>query len=326
VAKQINPALARLWITEKNRQYGYRKSVLLESVTEEQNRILDFLELGITSAQYQSLSQIARADKSVTEELLTRLNPLIWSSNQKLSDRDVSERFAEITRILLQGGDPAEVLAGRRRQVVFLEKLDITGLTIAKALTLAGVGKLISFDQKRITEKDVGPLAYDLGELGLPRVRAAQKLLGRHLEFHSRISESIDRVSISVILSSDITPPKSYQRWMARDVPHLAICFDEEGVEISQLVIPGETACLGCVQLRELETKPNWPVIAPQLLSLDRDLADCSLSLFAAGVVTNSILNFLDSQSPLASATRLERTGELRSFVPEESSCGCRFR
>lgn len=325
MAKQINPALARLWISENNRQYGYKRHLLLKSLSDEQNRILDFLELGMTSSQYQSLSQIAKADGQVTKELLERLNPFIWTSGKQLSPQDVEKRFTEITRILLQGGDPSEVLAKRRLKSVFIEKLDITGLTLAKALTIAGLGKLISFDQKRVDESDIGPLAFQTSDKGFPRARATQNLIGRHFEFHSRISQSIDQVAVSVIISSDIIHPKSYQRWLARDVPHIAICFDEEGVEISPLIIPGVTPCLGCLQLSELKTKPNWPVIAPQLLGLDRNLADASLALFAAGVTTNSILNFLDFGQLLENAIRLERSGELRSFVPNETNCGCRY-
>ncbi len=325
MAKQINPALARLWISEKNRQYGYRRALLLESLTEEENRVLDFLELGISATQFSNISRLAAADEQQTDKLLDRLNPFIWSSSKQISEEDISQRFTEITRILLQQGDPAEVLHLRKQKIVFLEKLDATGLAIARALTAAGIGKMISFDQKRVSEKDITPLGFHKSDLAIPRARVAQRILGNHLEFHSRISNSLDRVHLAVIICSDIVPPKSYQRWLARDIPHIAVCFDEEGVEISPMIVPGKTPCLGCLQLHELQTKPNWPVIAPQLLGLDRDLADAALSLFAAGVIANNALNFLDWDQVSHLATRLERNGQLKSFEPQETNCGCRY-
>lgn len=325
MAKQINPALARLWTSEKNRQYGYRRSLLLESLSEEENRILDFLELGMSATQFSNISQLAAADQQKTENLLARLNPFIWTSARQISEEDTSQRFTEITRILLQQGDPAEVLSRRKQNIVFLEKLDATGLAIARALTAAGIGRLISFDQKRVSEKDVTPLGFHKSDISMPRARVAQRMLGKHLEFHSRVSVSLDRVNLAVIICSDIIPPKSYQRWLARDIPHIAVCFDEEGVEISPLVLPGKTPCLSCLQLHELQSKPNWPVIAPQLLGLDRDLADAALTLFAAGVIANTTLNFLDLNQVPDCATRLERSGELKNFQPKETNCGCRY-
>jgi hypothetical protein len=325
MATQINPALARLWISNSTRQYGYRNFTQITNLQEDQLRVLDFLEQGLTVNQLGSLNQIAKVSLGRSDEILARISPVVWQCSETLSKRDVEQRFAEISRILLQGGDPVAILKQRLSKKIYLEKLDATGFTICKALDLAGIGKIISLDQRRIQLPDIGSLSFSKAQLGIPRVKAAQSLIGKKLEFHSRISKSLDEISVAVIISNDIVHPACYQRWLSRDIPHLAICFDEEGVEVSPLIIPGRTACLGCQELFRLQEIENWPVIAPQLLALERDLADSPMLLFASAVAMNNILNFVDFGEATTEAFRLNRSGEMVCYKPQNLSCGCRL-
>jgi len=41
VATQINPRLARLWLADNIRQYGYRKPLRIEALSEPELKILD---------------------------------------------------------------------------------------------------------------------------------------------------------------------------------------------------------------------------------------------------------------------------------------------
>lgn len=321
---QINPALARLWIADNARQYGYKKALTVSELSEPQQRLLDYFELGLTSSQHSNLPRLAKASQETVSDLESRLQSVLWQSPTGISRSDVESRFAEIARVLLQGLDPEEVKKLRKSKSVFIETLDATGLTIAKALAIAGVGKQLSLDQKRVSSQDVSQLGYLAAQLGLPRVRAAQALIGSDLQMHSRISGSFDAVSLAVLITTDIVNPASYQIWQARDIPHLSIVFDEEGVEVSPLIEPGNTSCLACYEKYRIETEPNWPVIAPQLLALDRTLADSALLLFASGVAVNQILNFLDHGQSESNAVRLNRDGKIASFMPPAISCGCR--
>jgi hypothetical protein len=324
VVHQINPALARLWIADNARQYGYKKALTVSELSEPQQRLLDYFELGLTSSQHSNLPRLAKASQETVSDLESRLQSVLWQSPTGISRSDVESRFAEIARVLLQGLDPEEVKKLRKSKSVFIETLDATGLTIAKALALAGVGKQLSLDQIRVSSQDVSQLGYLAAQLGLPRVRAAQALIGTDLQMHSRISGSFDAVSLAVLITTDIVNPASYQIWQARDIPHLSIVFDEEGVEVSPLIEPGKTSCLACYEKHRIETEPNWPVIAPQLLALDRTLADSALLLFASGVAVNQMLNFIDHGQSESNAVRLNRDGKIASFMPPAISCGCR--
>ena len=321
---QINPALARLWIAENARQYGYKQALSVTGLTEPQQRLLDYFELGLTSSQQAGLSQLAKASPEQTAELENRLQSVLWKSPTGISSDDVETRFAEIARILMQGQDPQQIKQLRRSKVVFIESLDATGLTIAKALALAGIGKQLSMDQVRVGKQDISQLGYLSAQLGLPRVRAAQALVETDLQMHSRISGTFDSVNLAVLITNDIVNPASYQIWQSRDVAHISIVFDEEGVEVSPLIEPGKTSCLACYEKYRLETEPNWPVIAPQLLSLERNLADSALLLFASGVAVNQVLNYLDQGQAESQAMRLTRAGQLTSYLPPAISCGCR--
>jgi hypothetical protein len=324
VVHQINPALARLWIADNARQYGYKKALTVSELSEPQQRLLDYFELGLTSSQHSNLPRLAKASQETVSDLESRLQSVLWQSPTGISRSDVESRFAEIARVLLQGLDPEEVKKLRKSKSVFIETLDATGLTIAKALAIAGVGKHLSLDQIRVSSQDVSQLGYLAAQLGLPRVRAAQALIGSDLQMHSRISGSFDAVSLAVLITTDIVNPASYQIWQARDIPHLSIVFDEEGVEVSPLIEPGKTSCLACYEKHRIETEPNWPVIAPQLLALDRTLADSALLLFASGVAVNQMLNFIDHGQSESNAVRLNRDGKIASFMPPAISCGCR--
>ena len=101
VASQINPRLARRWLADNIRQYGYRKPLRLESLSEPELRILDYLEAGITASQVQSLTQIARADSETVESVLGRVSSVLTDSGRlapELTASEINTKFAELAR------------------------------------------------------------------------------------------------------------------------------------------------------------------------------------------------------------------------------------
>ena len=328
MATQINPRLARLWLADNIRQYGYRKPLRIEALSEPELKILDYLEAGITASQVQCLPQIARADSATVRSVVGRVSSVLTESGRlppELTAAEIDTKFAELARLFAAEGDFAEGLSRRRNAHIFIESLGRTELVFAKALSASEVGTLLTLDQQRVSNKDCLPLGHPWSSIGLPRATSAKtQLENTQLQFHSRRSRSLDTVTAAVLIANDFVDPNSYQTWLARDVPHVAICFDEEGVEISPLVIPGETHCIGCNEKARFESDANWQTIAPQLLALDRSNEDSAMILFATGVVTNLMLDFID-QGLFSSrqALRLDRSGSLRAFQPAASPCGC---
>jgi hypothetical protein len=320
VVRQINPGLARLWIDDTTRQYGANSEVVLANLSNAQFRALDYLETGISDNQLPLLPKMASADTDVTNGLLERL--------PTFTENEISRRFSEIMRLYLIGlDDPAETMRARKSLRVFLSKLDRTGLTLLKTLNASAITNVFTNDHSKVLPGDTLEMGYPQSLLGTQRVRAAKSMADElSIQLHSRVSAAFDQTDLAILLCHDIIHPADYQPWLSRDVPHLAICFDESGVQISHIVIPGVTPCLGCIELHRIKNVPNWIKIATQLTSLDRDLADSALMLFSGGVALTKSLNYLDglkNQQPLA-MIRLERSGDVVTSEANWSECGCR--
>jgi hypothetical protein len=333
MVRQINPSLARIWHAENIRQYGYSQPSLVPIETEAQHRVVDILEQGVTNVQFQNLGNLAKIESGELNLILNRLSPLIRQTSSflpELDQRDVEIRFAEIMRLFLSDfQDPAEVMKQRGMAKVFVSSLGRTGLLAAKALYTAGVGTVITFDGSRVKHQDTSELGYSPVALGLTRHEAAKHLLGKErsqLQLHTRLTAGLDRISAGLIISNDVVPPGDYQVWMTRDVPHIAICFTEAGVSISQMVVPGSTPCIACSEIQRMQDDPNWLATVTQLSQLERDLADSVSMLASVSVAVRRILQQIDSQPAEVSAPLDfdSATGAIRTADLPLANCGCR--
>lgn len=331
MAKQINPALARLWLPGSIRQYGYESPIRVGVNSESSHRVLDYLELGVSAAQLAELPAISGSSVAEVSLLLERLGGAVKQNSghrQPLQPGVVNELFAELARIYLESAsDPAAVLERRAGANIFIENFDRTGMTIARGLAASFIGKLLSLDRTNVTTADTLELGHEPSFLGLSRVKSASRQIsGIRIEHHSRVSGSMDQVDMAILSATDATNPESYRIWMSRDIPHLAIVFDEAGVKVSPLILPGVTPCLACYEISRIRQNPDWVSIGPQLLGLDRSLADSAMLLFASSIVINQALNLIDHgiETITQPGVSLTRSGELASREAIEANCGCR--
>ncbi len=93
-------------------------------------------------------------------------------------------------------------------------------------------------------------LAADLGALGFAVVDAR---------------DDLDSPDLAVLCADWVVPPARHLPWLRRDVPHLPVVFDDTGVRVGPLVVPGEGPCLRCLDLARRDADAAWPVIAAQL-------------------------------------------------------------
>lgn len=331
MVRQINPGLARLWISESSRQYGVREKPLA-NLTAAEVRLLEYLEAGISNSQLEHLPKMANAEQETANDLLKRVNRFLSKTGSfmpQFSETEIERRFSEIMRLYLLGvEDPTEALRARAKLKIFVSLLDRTGLTIIKAMSASAIKGVFTSDHSKVKDSDTLDLGYSPADLGKQRfasIKAQDSSL--RVRLHSRMSTSFDACDLAVLISTDVVQPANYQIWMARDVPHISICYTEAGVEISPIVIPGVTACLACFELHRISTQANWVKIATQLSRLERDLADTALMLFATGIAMNTALNYLDKFStglePVT--TRMTRAGILETLTLGSTNCGCRI-
>lgn len=329
---QINPALARIWLPGGTRQYGYLNPMAITDGSAGAHRALDFLEQGLSKAQTQQLHLIARTTEEEIANLINRLGPALKTSSTTFSsllENEVQHHFAELARIYLESNeDPAAVLRQRRHARIFIELLDRTGITIARALSASFIGTFLSMDTKTVGEADILELGHRAELIGTNRVRSADlSIPGSKVELHSRISGAMDRVDLAVLVATDVTDPDSYQIWMTREIPHIAVVFDERGVSVSPVILPGITPCLACYERSRIRNNPDWITIGPQLLALERSLADSAMLLFASSQVANRALNLIDlgAAPEQQEFSVLSRAGELRAARFSATNCGCRL-
>lgn len=331
MVRQINPALARLYSLDLTRRYGSERDIEVRVNSPGQQRALEILEEGLPDNQMKNLAKLAGTTEREVSDLLTRLGSLVRHSSAlgpELSQLDVDQRFAELMRLYLTHGvDPILALRNRARAEVFVEAFSKTGLAIARGMSGAGFRKFHTLDQFRVAEPDTGALGHSQENLGKARARSAKEMLAASAEVvqHSRITATLDRISIAVLIANDVIAPASYQTWMARDTPHLAIVFTERGCWVSHLVLPGITPCLGCLEVARAQEDPNWIARATQLSFLDRDLGDSASMFFAVSIATSLANSLVDQQPRENRIFKLDR--EFMSVEEAEvpaANCGCR--
>jgi hypothetical protein len=331
MVRQINPSLARLWLDPQTRAYGFPARLVLQNLTEQEQRVLDFLEAGTADNQLRDLPLMAKADSVATMNLLERIGPLLRQTTSFLpesSSVDIQRQFSEIMRLyLLEHEDPAAALRKRGSSKIFLSSLNRTGLLIAKGFGASGIGTIYTTDQKPVSNSDTLDLGYPIAELGNPRAKAARRLVGGgKVELHSRVTQTYDRTDLAILLAGDVLSPTVYAQWLSRDVAHIGIVVSESGILISHLVIPGITPCLACLELNCLESDPNWAKTATQLAMLERDLADSSIALFGASIALGLGLNLIDfgTFDDRTTLTRMDRHSNVMQLQAETKNCGCR--
>ena len=331
MVRQINPSLARLWLNPQTRVYGSPPRLVLENLSEQELRVLDYLEAGTADNQLQNLPLMAKADSEVTIGLLERIGPLLRKTTSFLPESgsaDIERQFSEIMRLyLLEHEDPAAALRKRRSSKVFLSSLNRTGLLIAKGLGASGIGTIYTTDQRQVSSADTLDLGYPLADQGSQRAKAARRLIaGSKVELHSRVTQTYDKTDLAILLAGDVLSPSLYAPWLNRDVAHIGIVVSESGILISHLVIPGVTPCLACLELTKLEGDVNWAKTATQLAMLDRDLADSSISLFGASIAISLGLNLIDfgTFEKSTTVTRMDRDSSVMQLEAETKNCGCR--
>ena len=121
---------------------------------------------------------------------------------------------------------------------------------------------------------------------------------------------------------------------MTSGVVHLAVSAREAIGVVGPLVVPGQSACLGCVELARSDRDPAWPFILAQLSGQAAQPVACAVTL-ATGVAAQAVgqvLSCLDLAQPAGAVTNA--TLELvspgwqwrRRSWPRHRQCRCSTR
>ncbi|MCT2043128.1 hypothetical protein M3D15_07265 [Pseudoclavibacter alba] len=112
---------------------------------------------------------------------------------------------------------------------------------------------------------------------------------------------------------------------LSRDVPCRLVARCDGELQLGPIIVPGESACLGCRDALASEADPLWPVLAEQLVSLgQREAAvDDPLALELAARVALSWLR--DGSHPLVDAQLVVDRQSVARLVPQavHPACSC---
>ena len=171
------------------------------------------------------------------------------------------------------------------------------------------------------------PAIVALDADGLVRARLEQSLTALGYDV-ADAGDAVDAAALAVIAAPWVIQPARYLPFLRRDVPHLAVVFDDTGARIGPLVEPGRGPCLRCLDLTRRDADAAWPAIAAQLAGRPAasrtPRAELDASAVATAVVDDRLTHGLTGLA--AASLTLERPGALprRRRHEPHPDCGCR--
>jgi len=128
--------------------------------------------------------------------------------------------------------------------------------------------------------------------------------------------------NVGLIVADHVIPWTAYRAWMRADVPHVGVTFGHESVTVSNLVVPGRTACLRCADMHRVDADEAWPALASQLLAAPARTARDPLLRGEALAAASRILR---QREPVA-GLELAADGTSRAVpLHAHEDCACTF-
>jgi hypothetical protein len=220
----------------------------------------------------------------------------------------------ELATVSLAHGDAdggAAVLARRQVAAVHVHGMGSVGSGVASLLSAAGVG------QVTIT-----------GAVDGEAVGAAEQMC----QDRRNRPHTSPRPGLAVLAGSQ--HPELSAALMRERIPHLAASAGEAIGVVGPFVLPGESACLRCLDLARADRDPAWPFILAQAAGRDPSPPACDaiLATTVAAQATAQALIFIDRGAASSAVTN----GTLELVLPgwqwrrrtwnPHRDCGCSRR
>lgn len=238
--------------------------------------------------------------------------------------------------------DAAPLMERRSRAAVRIAGLGRTGSVIAQALAAAGIGTLLLEDNHRVRACDVGVGSYRLCDIGMTRTAAVRRQI-HHVDptiqahalgmSNTAAAKSSFTLDLVISVSNDVTDERLQAELMHREHPHLPVVLRDRDVLIGPLVVPGQTACIECIDRHRADQDPQWLDICRtmRLRAAGKDFTgpeESALALSAAGpAVLQSLLLIDGVNRPSAWSTVVQLraadgSSTAQSYQPHPQ-CGC---
>ena len=298
---RLRPGVPVFYLGEGVVQIGLRDPMVLQGVGRAEARFLAGLE-----GRSVPVSAGERRDFPASVGALDRHPHLLWRDDP--------------ARRMLEGA------------VVRWRGCGLPVLEAARILALAGVRTMSAVDSRPVSPADPYPASLR----GIPRSEALARAVadtGAEVRWVSRESP----VHFEVLATHGAADLVAARELLALDVTHLLLVSDEDGVTVGPVVIPGKTACAGCLDHARADRDARWPRIALQLGGAARDVAahlPAECSSLAGALAAREVLATLRGEGRALTRRTLTRRaiGQWRvptlgeaSWAPTEPhpACGC---
>ncbi|MFF9567986.1 ThiF family adenylyltransferase [Streptomyces sp. NPDC014685] len=251
--------------------------------------------------------------------------------------------LASLSVVHPEPGGGMRRMAARRGMRVQVRGAGRVGAAIAAVLSGAGVGRVEVLDGGHTEPWDVSPGGLPPTSVGERRDTAARQLVRRSaIGATPRTAESAGSpsggepgLSLIVVAPRDglavyAPDPRPAEPWIASGTPHLYAGVMEATGVVGPLVLPGGTACAGCLELNRADGDEQWPRMLSQWRSGRRaavQACDLGLATAVAGLAAAHALSFLDGELPASTGSRWEAALPLLDWRSEQIGahldCSC---
>ena len=280
---------------------------------------------------------------------------LIWGQTSKVAVASPCTQSHERAYWALVGPNESVPLERLQASVALIVGLGGIGYGLSKTLAAAGVGKIIGVDPTCVREGDES-LGYDKDEIGKPRAEIAASRIndmrrGLFVPFVGKVDDSectanLVKEADLVVITNDNMSLGAYdlinELSLRFSTPWVSARVDRNRGIIGPFVVPGQTACFTCYELRNRANSEHpadhdalyqfwkgsdlfpddWPVLPPFLNLIGSYLALDILRVFGRRDLSAFIgrVLYIDSQSLISTAHPVLK-------LPRCPACSrCRYR
>ncbi|MEU6079451.1 TOMM precursor leader peptide-binding protein [Streptomyces sp. NPDC047108] len=263
--------------------------------------------------------------------------------------------LASLSVIHPEAGAAVRRMSARAAVRVQVRGAGRVGAAVAATLSASGVGQVDVQDGGCVEPWDVAPSGLPSESVGERRSVAARRVVraaapgrrpwrsgaegagGAVGTGRTASSGSARAVTELVVLAprdglATYAPdPVVTEELIASGTPHLYAGVIEGTGVVGPLVLPGTSACAGCLALERADREPAWPRMLAQWRSGRSASAavacDTALATVVAGLAASHALNFLDGRLPRSTGARLEFALPDLAWqsrpVPAHPGCAC---
>ncbi|RKN09000.1 ThiF family adenylyltransferase [Streptomyces radicis] len=346
----IKPSLRRGWRDRQTVRYGVTPahSVLLGPVDSATQSFLALLDGTRALPALRDAATTLGLGRGAADRLAERL-AAAGVLDDATADREAAAQvtdglrpdLASLSLLHPRPGAGLAALVGRRGMRVQVRGAGRVGTAVATALSQAGVGTVEVVDGGRVEPEDTAPGGLRAEHVGRRRAAAARSLVRAVVPWRRGGAGGAGGAAkgggtrLVILAPRDglaayAPDPAAAEELITAGVPHLYTGVVEATGFVGPLVLPGASACAGCLLRRRAAREPCWPLLVAQWRNArwpGVPACDGPLATAVAGLAACAALGFLDGSVPPSASTRTElalpRLSATTETIEPHQECSC---